>query len=143
MPGDTGIDKQLSQPEQTFINGRCADQSPGDCETFCSTRRWRFFDAGEGVAPAESHSAEGGGESLCELGFLFGEDGAEIERQAVVFDAGDYADARRGAAEALLELRGGVAGAGDANNCGWQGLGGSRAATRKGRAVSDFEFDFI
>src|SRR5580700_10974243 len=42
--------------------------------------------------------AEGRGEGSDKLGFLFREDGAEVEDQAVVFDAGDYANACGGAA---------------------------------------------
>ena len=48
--------------------------------------------------------AEGGGYGLHQGEFLFGEDGAEVEDQAVVFDAGDDADACWGAAETLLEF---------------------------------------
>jgi hypothetical protein len=65
-----------------------------------------------------SHSAEGGGECFNELRFLFGEDGAQVKDEVVVFDACDYADCG-GTAQALLELGGGVAGASDADDfCG-------------------------
>ena len=46
MPGDTGIDKQLSQAEQTFIKRGLRRPVLGDCETFCATMRWWSLDAG-------------------------------------------------------------------------------------------------
>jgi hypothetical protein len=49
--------------------------------------------------------AEGGGDGFEELGFLFGKDGAQVEDEVVVRDAGDNTDGG-GAAEALLKLRG-------------------------------------
>jgi hypothetical protein len=73
---------------------------------------------------------------------LFWEDGAKVEDQAIVFDAGDYADARGGAAEALFELCGGVAGAGDADDFCGEGLRRGGATASQGGTVGDFEFDF-
>ena len=49
--------------------------------------------------------AEGGGDGSDELGFLFGEDGAQVEDEVIVRDAGDDTDGGV-AAEALLKLRG-------------------------------------
>src|ERR1700683_709849 len=95
----------------------------------------------EGISTPRSGLAKGGSQSFHQLWFLFGEDGAEIEDEPIVFDAGDYADAC-GAAEALLELRGGVACAGDADDLGGKGLRGRGTATGQRGAVGDFEFDF-
>jgi hypothetical protein len=96
-------------------------------KTVSLSRRERLENASP--TPHWRRLAEGCSEGSDKLGLLFREDGAEVEDQAVVFDAGDYADARGGVAEALFELSGGVAGAGDADDFCGEGL-------RRGGAAS-------
>ena len=81
------------------------------------------------------------GERGDEQRLLFGEDGAKIEEQPVIFNAGDDGDAFRSAAESLLKLRRGIAGAGDANEFCWQRLRRRRAAPGERSAVYDFQLD--
>src|SRR5271156_4986589 len=81
-----------------------------------------------------------GGKSLQQQRLLFRKDGAEVEDQAVFFNARDNGDARGGAAQALLELRCRVASAGDADDLGGQRLRGRRATSDERRAVHDLQF---
>src|SRR5579871_6148489 len=86
--------------------------------------------------------AKGRRDGLNEHGLLGGEHGAKVENETVGFDAGDDADAGGSAAEALLELRGGVARAGDADKFCGKGLSWSGAAADKGSPIDDVEFHF-
>src|SRR5271155_2341975 len=82
---------------------------------------------------------ERGGKGGGEQRLFVGGDGAEVEEEAVVFDAGDDWGAALGFAEALFELGGGMAGACDGDEMGGQLLIGSGAAADYGEARQDLD----
>src|SRR5713101_5684947 len=75
--------------------------------------------------------------------FLLGEDGPQIEDEAVFLHASDDRDACRSATEALLELGCGIPGAGDANEFRRQRLLRRGAAARKRFALNNIDLHFI
>src|ERR1700674_285222 len=86
---------------------------------------------------------QGGSECLDEQRLLLGEDGAEVENEAVVFDAGDHGNTGGGAAQTLLKFSRRITGAGDADDFGWQRLRRGGAAARERSAIGNFDLDFI
>ena len=83
--------------------------------------------------------AEGRGEGGGEQRLFFGGDGAEIEEEAIVLDAGDDGSAALGFAQALFELGGGMAGACNRDEVSGQFLIGSGAAADDREARQNLE----
>src|SRR6266849_4276790 len=54
------------------------------------------------------YPAQCGSESGEEIAFLLGEDGAQVEQDAVFFNAGDYGNSVSRAAQALFQACGGI-----------------------------------
>ena len=75
--------------------------------------------------------------------FLLGEDGPQIEDKVVLLHASDDRDTCGSAAEALLQLRRRIPGAGDTNEFRRQRLLWGRAATRKRSTLNNIELYFI
>ena len=86
---------------------------------------------------------EHGGEGFRQERLLFGEDGADVENEAFIFDARNNRDTRGSAAEALFEFCSRVTGAGDANDFCGKRLRRRGTATGERTAIRDFDLDFI
>src|SRR5450755_953907 len=83
--------------------------------------------------------AERGGQGGGQLQLLFGEDGAQVEDDAIFLDAGDDGNAAGGAAQALFEFRGRITRAVDADDFRGQRLVGRGASASQRKAVGDFQ----
>src|SRR5260370_34436645 len=101
---------------------------------------------GSYITPISYHgnsSVESSSKRLEQQRLLFGKNGAQVENQAIVFDARDDGDAGGSTPQTLLPLRRGGAAAGDSNDFSRKRLRGRGAPARPGSTISPFDFALV